>query len=269
MGCPVLKGVWWEEPCLRSQLYTQFVDFRDLWLGVTNIEDQHLAERFAFVAWSIWHTRNASRMKIPCSPYARLYQDSMDRLQEYQAAQTLDEPTDSPVLDQEIHQVPTKWSPPCSNIYKANFDGAVFQELQKAGVGVVIRNSNGEVIGALSESYFLPATVEDVEAIACRKAISFAINLGLENVVFEGDSETIIKALNSDFTCLTSFGHIIDDARTLALCFDTFSFMHVKRSGNAVADKLAKLAKYSHSQVWYDDIPYDVKQLALVDISFH
>ena len=44
--------------------------------------------------------------------------------------------------------------------------------------------------------------------------------------------------------------------------------MHVKRSGNAVADKLAKLAKYSHSQVWYDDIPYDVKQLVLVDKSF-
>ena len=37
------------------------------------------------------------------------------------------------------------------------------------------------------------------------------------------------------------------------------SFMHVKRSGNAVADKLAKLAKYSHSQVWYDHIPYDVQ----------
>ena len=94
-GCPVLKEIWWEESCLRPQLYTQFVDFRDLWLGVTNIEDQHLAERFAFVAWSIWHTRNASRMKIPYLPYARLYQDSMDRLQEYQVAQTLDEPADS------------------------------------------------------------------------------------------------------------------------------------------------------------------------------
>ena len=46
------------------------------------------------------------------------------------------------------------------------------------------------------------------------------------------------------------------------------SFMSVKRSGFAVADKLAKLAKYSHSQVWHDDIPYDVKQLALVDKSF-
>ena len=115
----------------------------------------------------------------------------------------------SPVLDQDIPQAPTNWRPPCINIYKANFDGAIFQELQKAGIGVVIRNSNGEVIGALSESYFLLATVEEVEAIACRKAVSFAINLGLENVVFEGDSETIIKALNSDSTCLTSFGHIL------------------------------------------------------------
>ena len=27
-----------------------------------------------------------------------------------------------------------------------------------------------------------------------------------------------------------------------------------------MADKLAKLAKYSHSKVWYDDIPHDVKR---------
>ena len=78
----------------------------------------------------------------------------------------------------------------------------------------------------------------------------------------------ITRAINSDFTCLTSFGHIADDARTLALCFNSFSFIHVKRSGNAVADKLAKLAKYSHSKVWYDDIPHDVKKLVLVDKSF-
>ena len=180
------------------------MDFRDLWLGVTNIEDQRLAERFAFVAWSIWHTRNASRLKTPCLPYSRLHQDSMERLQEYQAAQTIEEPADSPVQDQELHQVPTKWRPPCNNFYKANFYGAVFQDLQKAGIGVVIRDSNGEVIGALSKSSFLPATVEDMEAIACRKAVSFARDLGLEKVVFEGDSETITRAINSDFTCLAA-----------------------------------------------------------------
>ena len=82
---------------------------------------------------------------------------------------------------------------------------------------MVIRDSNGEVIGALSESSFLPATVENVEAIACRNAVSFAKDLG--SVVFEGDSETITRAINSDSTCLASFGNIVDDARTLALCF--------------------------------------------------
>ena len=55
-----------------------------------------------------------------------------------------------------------------------------------ACVGVVIRNSFGHVIGALSVSLFLPSTVDDVEAVACRKAISFALNLGLDNVEFEG-----------------------------------------------------------------------------------
>ena len=146
---------------------------------------------------------------------------------------------------------------PYLSFYKANFEGAEFQDLQKAGIGgVVIRDSNGEVIGALSESSFLPATVEDVAANACRKAVSFARDLGLEKVVFECDSETITRAINSDFTCLTFFGHIVDDARTLALCFNSFSFIHVKRSGNAVADKLAKLVKYTHSKVWYDNIPY-------------
>ena len=58
---------------------------------------------------------------------------------------------------------------PYLSFYKANFEGAEFQDLQKAGIGgVVIRDSNGEVIDALSESSFLPATVEDVEANACR-----------------------------------------------------------------------------------------------------
>lgn len=133
----------------------------------------------------------------------------------------------------------------------------------------LIRNLSGEEIGALSESLFLPTTVDEVEAIACGKAVSFAMELGLENVVFEGDLETIVKAFNIDSTCLTSFGHIAKDVRALALNFATVSFIHVRRSGNAVADKLAKLAKYSHSpQIWYDDVPYDIQHLVLADKSF-
>lgn len=98
-----------------------------------------------------------------------------------------------------------------------------------AGIGVVIRNSSGQVMGALSDRINLPSAVDNVEAITCRKAISFALELGIDEVVFEGDSETIIKALDSDSSCLSTFGHIVEDARAQALNSVSFCFSHVKR----------------------------------------
>ena len=77
--------------------------------------------------------------------------------------------------------------------------------------------------------------------------------------MFEGDSETIIKALNLDSSCLSPFGHIAENARALTLNFVSFCFSHVKRQGNAVADKLAKLAKHSPCpRYWSDDIPLQI-----------
>ena len=137
------------------------------------------------------------------------------------------------------------------------------------GIGVVIINSSGQVIGALSDIIHLPSAIDDVEAIAFRRAISFAMEIGVEEVVFEGDSETIIKALNSDSSCLSSFCHIVEDIRALALNFASCCFSHVKGQGNAVVDKLAKLAKYSPCpRCWSDGIPCDVQNLVATDRNF-
>ena len=62
-------------------------------------------------------------------------------------------------------------------------------------------------------------------------------------MVFEGDSETITTAINSGSPCYSSFGHILDDVKALVLNFVSATFVHVKRQGNAVADKLAKASK--------------------------
>ena len=103
-----------------------------------------------------------------------------------------------------------------------------------AGIGVVIRDSEGMVIAALSERISLPSTVEDVEALACRKAISFSIKLGLQDVVFEVNFEIIYSHLVSDSTYMTAFGHIIEDSRCLAISLRRVSFSHVRRNGNRV-----------------------------------
>lgn len=67
-----------------------------------------------------------------------------------------------------------------------------------AGIGVVIRDSEGEVIATLSGRIILPPSMEDVEAMACWQAMHFALEIGIQDVVFEGDSQVIFKHLTSD-----------------------------------------------------------------------
>ena len=85
--------------------------------------------------------------------------------------------------------------------------------------------------------------MDDVEAMACRRAIEFATEYGLQQAVFEGDSATVLNYIQAGPPRLASFGHIIDDAINLSSFLCHCSFSHVRRKGNTVADKLAKLAK--------------------------
>ena len=44
-----------------------------------------------------------------------------------------------------------KWVPPPQGWFKANVDGDIFKETNKVGIGVVVRDSQGWVLAALSE----------------------------------------------------------------------------------------------------------------------
>jgi len=139
-----------------------------------------------------------------------------------------------------------------------NFDGA--------SISVVIRDSTRNILGALLERITLPLTVYHIEALACKRAIEFAIENGLHQVVFKGDFATILNYINVGAPCLAPFGHIIEDSINLTSLLSHCSFSHVRRKGNAIADKLAKLAKFCIvPKVWLEDI--DVNSLVLVDIS--
>ena len=61
-----------------------------------------------------------------------------------------------------------KWYPPTAGEVKTNYDGAMFRESDKAGIGVVIRDSEGQVLAALSEQIVKPPSVEILELLAAR-----------------------------------------------------------------------------------------------------
>ena len=132
-----------------------------------------------------------------------------------------------------------QWRPPEADHYKVNFDPAVFKSSNLASIGVIIRDWRGEAIGALSMPIPLTQTVNELEALACSRAVQFAGEIGLQKVIFKGNSSVVINALSQGSGCFSSYGNIIDDILFLVADLQFFEFCHVKRTCNVVADALA------------------------------
>ena len=124
-----------------------------------------------------------------------------------------------------------RWSPPPLIL---NFDGATFKDIGRAGLGVVVRDSQGQALALLSERVPLPFSSDLVEALATVRAISFALEIGCLSFILEGDLERVINTLSSSEHFLSPFGHILDSTKALTES-SCISFFHVCQLGNFVA----------------------------------
>ena len=154
---------------------------------------------------------------------------------------------------------------------KANFDGTVFADMGEADIGVVIRNEFGEVMAALSEKIALPSSVETLELLVARRVVVFAVELGLQQISFEGDANGVIKALSQRDVTHSPVGHLVKDHlvkdfRSIASSLGTFSLSHTRRQGNNVAHALARRALFSFPLlVWMEDVPPNILHYVLKD----
>ena len=76
-----------------------------------------------------------------------------------------------------------------------NFDGACFNNGADSGYGAVVRNGNGEVMAAISAKGGAVKDSEEVEVLACRKALEFAIDAGFLEVILESDNARVMKTV--------------------------------------------------------------------------
>ena len=121
----------------------------------------------------------------------------------------------------------------------------MFGKSDEAGICVFIRNSNGEVRAALSEKIKKPPIVEILELLAAKRAVLFSLETGTMKSVIEGDAETVIRALQYGGWERAQGGHLIKDISAIKNSFQSISFSHVGRQGNAVAHALAQRARHS------------------------
>ncbi|KAF3947875.1 hypothetical protein CMV_026058 [Castanea mollissima] len=107
------------------------------------------------------------------------------------------------------------WKTPPWPKLKVNFDGAVFRENQRAGVGVIVRDAEGRVSASMAESFHLPFSIAAVEVLAAKKALQLAKDLGFHSIILKGDLKIAIDGLLSNNSILNEYGHLLSEAKEM------------------------------------------------------
>ena len=155
-----------------------------------------------------------------------------------------------------MHPCRPRWKPPNQGGVKTNIDGAIFKDINAAGLRVVIWNDRGKVLAAMAEKIPIPNLVLTLEILAARRVVQFVHEVGISNSIFEGDSKISINALRKGQLLHSSFGHIIRDILFSTNSLQSFSFSHIYKQGHALAYALSKRAKFSSPlSVWMESIP--------------
>ena len=97
------------------------------------------------------------------------------------------------------------------------------------GIGVIIRDSAGMVIAALSQKLALPLGALEIEAKAMEVGVQFALDVAVRDVTMEGDSKCICDALQGRGETASSVQNVVAGTIHLAQAFRNIIFSHTKR----------------------------------------
>ena len=159
------------------------------------------------------------------------------------------------------------WTPPRRGRYKVNVDGAVFKELGCCGVGVVIINEAGQVMGVMSKKVDLPLKALETKAKAVEEGISLARDLSLSDICVESDAQAVIKAFSAK-SPLSAIQTVIEGIKMDLRMFNSWEVKHVCRTKNSAAHIMAKFAKsITDCYIWVEDTPPVIANQLLFDVA--
>lgn len=154
------------------------------------------------IAWALWHNRNEIRCGGVRKSGQHLSRKVSDYLMEYRAAVAQNN------LAMPLPQQGASWYPSRGGHFKINVDWTVFLKQKAVGVVVVIQDDEGRLEAALSKKIPAPMGAAEAEAKAFETGLLFAKDVGVHDVILEGDSLVVYNALcnNSSLPSSTSVG---------------------------------------------------------------
>ncbi|XP_030969685.1 uncharacterized protein LOC115989962 [Quercus lobata] len=222
--CEVAGAVWRESNLLLPKFRCAHRDFMEIvwkfWEGSREVD----WECFATTAWCIWKNRNSLKFEGRGKAGKVIVKEAERLVEEFRIGNSREK---LPVVLRS-----QAWMAPREGWYKANVDGAVFKESSSCGIGVVIRNDQGQIMGAMSKKLNFPLGAVEVEAKAFEEGLLLAGDLGLKKIILEGDAQLVANALLGKCLPPSSIKMMISGASRWKQWVPDWEVSFVRRTGN-------------------------------------
>ncbi|XP_059436088.1 uncharacterized protein LOC132169016 [Corylus avellana] len=155
-----------------------------------------------------------------------------------------------------------KWVAPPLGWYKINWDAALCKRQEKTGVGAVIRDWEGKILAVrgLTRSGCLDPLA--AEAWAGTQALELGKEMGLSQILLEGDAKVVVEAVNAVTTDGSTIGHLVDDMKVLLSAFRQWRVQQVGRELNKMAHTIARQAvREGIERTWIGVVPDCIREI--------
>jgi ribonuclease HI len=221
-------------------------------------------EEVSAILYGIWYTRNTHIFQGKNIHVWEVSQKALAQLVNYQSHNINNSPQHHHVtIDQNSHNI--SWSPPPRGTLKMNVDAHLSSD-GRSFSGLVLRQSDGSVVGAATRSHLGTNDAVVREALGLIDAIETIKRLGLTDIIIEMDNQTIVNAVKNRASIKKSWGSAVNQCINFLKDNPNSSLSRVSRKGNQVAHDLAKWAEFDNIRDWAVSVPRCIKPYILKDI---
>ncbi|KAL8103332.1 hypothetical protein AgCh_027775 [Apium graveolens] len=217
------------------------------------------------VCWAIWKARNDKHWNKKQVSLNGLLAPAKLYLSQWQEAQSRS--TEALIyLDSSRSGVNT-WVAPQMVTIKVNVDAATFRDPAAYGVGLIARDSKGELVHGHSSYYLGEISPETTEALAIEEALSWIMENQWGDVQLESDCLVAVQEVKSKIHMLSPFGSVVEECRILVSNSNNINLSFVRRSAYMAAHFLAKEScSYPGRVINRSDVPIGLKDVMMHDL---
>ncbi|XP_061993511.1 uncharacterized protein LOC133711397 [Rosa rugosa] len=251
--CPFVKDLLNYFPSLGivqslHMVHGSVRDWLALCLGNLTKTDASL---FLILVWFVWKERNK---RLWNGRFASLDQLAFQVTSFYHLHRSVQAPS-----RRVVGRGNSQWTPPSPGWLKANCVGIYDASSHSGGIGVVLKDSSGSIVGGVCSKVRWVSNLPTVEVSACRAACNLVDRFGLAPVAFESNCQHVVTTINSQGVNTSLLGRVYEDIFTMLGSLHGSYFSYISRTANKVANMMARFALGSDFDLyWSGFVPTEI-----------